>query len=165
MEAATALIEREGRAGFSLRGVAAETGHSTSSIYTHFDSVAELLDAVALAYLDGTVYPPPARDPLLDLENFTVSDLRRALNHPEIAALVVERRTTVGGVTRATEYLEGLLRRAGVGRRMTDTVLSTLGLLTLGAFANMATRPHDTLLRQFRDDVRLVLAGVTARSG
>lgn len=162
MQAASTLLEREGRSGFSLRRLAGATGHSTSAVYTHFDSAAEVLDAVAVLYLEGTEYPSPTVDPLTDLEDFVVADLRRALDHPELANLVVERRPATEASTRAREYLQGLLRRAGVEPRMTETVVSTLGLLTLGAFASVAGQTGDVLLRRFRSNVRLVLDGVRA---
>jgi AcrR family transcriptional regulator len=162
VQAASSLLEGEGRSGFSLRRLAGATGHSTSAVYTHFGSASEVLDAVAVAYLEATEYPSPTGDPLVDLEDFVVDDLRRALDHPELAALVVERRPVIDASIRAGEYLRGLLRRAGVGPRMMETVLSTLGLLTLGAFASVEGQSGEVFLRRFRSNVRLVLDGVGA---
>lgn len=155
-------MEREGRSRFSMRRLAEETGRSTSAVYTHFESTTEVLDAVAASYLEATEYPSPTGDALVDLEDFVVADLRRALDHPELAALVVERRPRSDAAMRAGEYLEGLLRSAGLGPDAVKTALSTLGLLTLGAFASLDGEAGDDLLRRFRNDVRLVLTGVKA---
>jgi hypothetical protein len=43
-----------------------------------------------------------------------------------------------------------------------ETVLSTLGLLTLGAFASVEGQSGEVFLRRFRSNVRLVLDGVGA---
>lgn len=164
VQAAWALLDRDGRSGFSLRRLAAEIGHSTSAVYTHFNSASDVLDAVASAYIEATEYPSSTGNPLADLEDFVVADLRRALNHPELARLVVERRPATEATARVGEYLQALLRRVGVAPRTIGTALSTLGLLTLGAFASVQGDPADDLLQRFRSDVRLVLAGIEAGS-
>jgi AcrR family transcriptional regulator len=162
VEAAMSLIERLGRSQFSMRRLADEIGHSTSAVYTHFESAAEVLDAVAISYLEATEYPTPTGDPLADLEDFVVADLRRALDHPVLAALVVERRPKGVAAVRAAEYLEGLLRSSGLDLNAVKTTLSTLGLLTLGAFVGLDGATESDALRLFRNDVRLVMKGVRA---
>lgn len=46
IEAAARIVAEEGRAGLTLRGLAAEVGTSTMAIYTHFGSMDELRRAV-----------------------------------------------------------------------------------------------------------------------
>ncbi|MGA7272510.1 MAG: TetR/AcrR family transcriptional regulator, partial [Acidimicrobiia bacterium] len=149
----------EGRVGFSLRKLASEVGRTTASIYTHFDSAEQVLDAVAARYLDTTELPAPSGDPLTDVETFAVADFRRALEHPELASLVVERRPVTPAARHAADYLENRLRKAGVDPEMVKTTKSTLGLHTMGAFAMRLGETTSTPLDQFHQNVQLILRG------
>lgn len=162
IRAATTLIEREGRASFSLRNLADEMGRTTSVVYTHFGSAEEVLDAVAARYVEEAEFPPMGDDPLGDVERIVIADFRRALEHPDLASLVVERRPVTASATKAADHLDDRLRAGGVDADRVATVVSTLGLHTLGAFASLRLGPTPGLLRRFEENVRLILKGARA---
>jgi AcrR family transcriptional regulator len=161
--AASRIIDRRGRAAFSLRALAREADVSTTAIYTHFASAEAVLDAVAEAYLEGTEYPRPSGDALADVKAFVMADFRRALEHPELAALVLERAPLTRAGARALEHLGSLLLAAGDEPATVTTALSTLGLHTLGAFTTLGPRRSREVLRRFEADVDLILDGVAVR--
>src|SRR5262249_57477935 len=66
IDGASALLERDGPLGVTLRGAARQAGVSQAAPYRHFPSKSALLAAAAEAALQDlvrTVTPPPRRPP------------------------------------------------------------------------------------------------------
>ncbi|GAA3223547.1 hypothetical protein GCM10017691_10620 [Pseudonocardia petroleophila] len=86
LAAAAALLADRGAGGFSVRAVAAGAGCSTISIYHHFGSKQELLDAVYVAAFErlGEIQAPPAdaTAPLDVVWSISMGLRRMALENP-----------------------------------------------------------------------------------
>jgi AcrR family transcriptional regulator len=87
--AATALLDRHGPAGVTLRGAARAAGVSQAAPYRHFASKEALLAAVAEAAFRGlseacetAVRDAGARDPASRLDAVATAYVRFALRHP-----------------------------------------------------------------------------------
>lgn len=87
VEAGIRVLERDGLPSLSARKLAAETGSSTMAVYTHFDGMAGLIDAIAseafARFTRALTEIPPTDDPVAD---FLVMGARYrdfALAHPQ----------------------------------------------------------------------------------
>src|SRR5512132_364443 len=104
--AALALIDREGLAAFSLRGLGAFLGCEPMSIYHYFPSKAHLMDALIDDALRGVLVEPPGADPIDRLRAMAHSYLQVARRHPRLFPLVaVHRLNTPTGVGVIEEVL------------------------------------------------------------
>ena len=98
--AALALIDRDGLAAFSLRGLGAFLGCEPMSIYHYFPSKAHLMDALIDDALRGVLVDPPGADPIDRLRAMAHSYLRVARRHPPLFPLIaMHRLNTPTGVS------------------------------------------------------------------
>lgn len=92
IEAAVELLERDGVQSLSARNLAAKLGTSTMAVYTHFGSMAGLLDAVggeALArFADSLTQVPEADDPVTRFFVMGLAYHRFALTNPQRYQLI-----------------------------------------------------------------------------
>ena len=127
--AALDVIDREGRANLTMRGLADILDVEAASLYTHVRNKDDLIDGVLDRVLDTVPLPrldQPWRDALF--EGFT--GYRRALvAHPAMVPLVTERGRMSSAQLRLVERSIELLERAGL-----DTVEAVQTHVTLVAF-------------------------------
>lgn len=151
IEAAVELLEREGVQSLSVRNVAAKLGVSTMAVYTHFGSMAGLLDEVgseALSrFAESLAQIPPTDDPVADFLAMGLAYHRFALSNPQRYQLIfgtstppslLSERTDVtatGSPTERTEWAASFEGLHAVVRRMI-----TAGRLRDDGSAAMAAR-------------------------
>jgi AcrR family transcriptional regulator len=87
VDAALALIDREGVRALSMRRVASELGAGTMSLYSHVADKRELLDAVLARVLDGVEYRP-ASDMRESARRLALDIRARFLEHPQSIELL-----------------------------------------------------------------------------
>ncbi len=92
VDAAVELLERDGVQALSARNLATKLGTSTMAVYTHFGSMAGLMDAVGNAALsrftESLAHVPPTDDPVADLLVMGLAYRRFALSNPQRYQLI-----------------------------------------------------------------------------
>lgn len=87
VDAGTAILERDGLGGLSVRNLATEVGTSTMAVYTHFGGMTGVLDAVASAafarFADALRAVARTDDPVADLVCLGLAYRDFALASPE----------------------------------------------------------------------------------
>jgi AcrR family transcriptional regulator len=124
LEAALALVDREGLDGLTMRRLAAEVGVEAMALYRHADSKEGLLDGLVETVLGKLQIDPDAEDWRAQLHGLA-SDFRQVtLSHPNVLPLIVARPLSVpltrGPQTtlRLTEGLFALFARAGFDQQV-----------------------------------------------
>jgi AcrR family transcriptional regulator len=106
LAAAHALIERDGLAAFSIRGLGARLGCEPMSVYHYFPSKAHLLDALVDRAIAGVTVPPPGADPEDQLRQMCRAYRAMARRQPRLYQLIaVHRLNTPAGV----RFIESVL--------------------------------------------------------
>jgi AcrR family transcriptional regulator len=131
VDAAVALIEREGFAAFSMRRLAGVLDVTATALYRHVPTRQHLLDLVADRYF-AEIELPEVGDWKAFLAGFLRSVHRQLRERPLLAEVLV--RQPVDGVTalRLSNTILGLLRRAGFDGRTAIEILTNLGSFTIG---------------------------------
>jgi TetR/AcrR family transcriptional regulator, tetracycline repressor protein len=113
--AAARLIEAEGTAALTMRGVAEACGVTTMALYRHVRTRDELVELVATQAMDDFVLPD-AIDSEWRAEVATVANgmHRFLLEHPEFASIFASRPIDSLVAYRAVERILGALYRAGL---------------------------------------------------
>ncbi len=97
VDAAVALIDRDGLDGFSLRRLAADLGVDPMSIYNHVANKDDLLDAVVGSFMAEISLSADDDTPWQDQVRQSARSFRRAaLAHPQAATLMLTRRVPTG---------------------------------------------------------------------
>lgn len=144
LTAATELLEREGMASFSLRGVAREIGVAPNALYTYASSRDALLENIAdtaLQRLDLTlletgparpgdsVEEVPARARVVDFAAHVLAELRA---HPAIARVLFDRPIGGPGAYRLNEALIGSIHACGPSVPVAARIAHALTALVFG---------------------------------
>ena len=99
LASALALIDEDGLAGFSIRGLGASLGCEPMSVYHYFPSKAHLLDALVDDALRTVHTGSTSEDPIDRLRTLAHSYLQLARRHPRLYPLIaVHRLNTPTGV-------------------------------------------------------------------
>jgi len=107
---ALALIEQDGLAAFSLRGLGAALGCEPMSIYHYFPSKGHLLDALIDDVIVEFATRPPAGDPITRLRQMMYSFRALAHRYPKLFQLLATHRlNTPTGVRVIDEVMELVL--------------------------------------------------------
>ena len=128
------LIERDGLAALSVRGVAAEAGTSTMAVYTQFGGMTKLVDAIAVdvfvRFTAVLTEIPHTDDPVADFLALGLAYHRFALANPQryqlmfgtaAPASITRFRadlTETGSATNRVEWAESFEALRGAVRRM-----------------------------------------------
>ena len=113
LEAAIALVDREGLEALSMRRLGAELGYEAMSIYNHVPNKAALYDGMVEVLLEGLEVPPASRGWEARIRGAYRSFRRLALEHPNVFPLFVARPpATPDGPWLVEEFLQ-TLRDAG----------------------------------------------------
>jgi AcrR family transcriptional regulator len=142
--AALRILDEEGRAGLTMRRLAADLGVEAPSLYAHVASKDDLVDAVLDQVLDAVILPEPGRDARSDLVLGFQRYRQTLVAHPSIVLLMTERarfsRSQLRLAQRSIELLEsvGLTTRAAVDAHV------TLVAFVLGFVLQETARPTTT---------------------
>lgn len=151
VEAAEALVARDGARGISLRAIAREAGVSPAAPYHHFDSREGLLAAVATAgfrtlreaLLRGGSGPSGREGPLAALQEAGVAYVVFAVDHPEVFRLmfsgVVSDREEFPELKEASDQTWAVLRKMlGAEPGRTDGSFPAVALTTWSTVHGLA---------------------------
>jgi AcrR family transcriptional regulator len=137
VEAAVALIEREGEQAVSMRRVAAELDTSAMALYTYVANKAALLDAVADYVMAQVAF---ARDPTADWQHQAralVHALRHvARSYPRSLMAVVSRRLTSTAGLRPLELALETARAAGFDGHQAVQIVRTFISYAFGSLVH-----------------------------
>jgi AcrR family transcriptional regulator len=115
LQAATALLDREGAEAFTMRALADELGVGTMAVYSHFRGKDEISDAVTQRLLDGVELPPAgALPPLRELRELCLGVHRLFTEHPSALQLLATRPQRGDDAITVIDRMLALLREAGL---------------------------------------------------
>jgi len=131
-DAAFAVIEREGFAGFSTRKLATELGCEAMSIYHHFPSMAHLFEAL-VDRLFGPLMMPDAGLPWRQRIRMAVLDYRRvAREHPAFATYFLTYRMNSPTCLAYLDRVIGLFKDGGFDQETTARLFRVVGYYMTG---------------------------------
>lgn len=116
LEAALALVDREGSEALTMRRLGAELDVAAMSLYKHVAGRDALLDGLAEVLVEG-IGAPEAAEPRRTLWQFAAGIRAVAQRHPEAFRLVGMRPLHTPKALRTVEVVLDALRRAGLGDR------------------------------------------------
>src|SRR2546426_3647525 len=133
VEAAIALVDREGLDALSMRRLGAALDVEAMSLYRHFPSKAVLLESVVARLLAELVLPVPRSAPWQDSFRALARDYRQLLlRHPNAIPLLATLQLSNPGALGAAGAVMALLRDAGFDARTAFHVLATADSYVIG---------------------------------
>ncbi|HEX8075785.1 MAG TPA: TetR/AcrR family transcriptional regulator [Thermoleophilaceae bacterium] len=161
LEAALAVVEREGLDALSMRRLAQELDAWPMSIYRYFEDKDELVDAVASSAAESAVLPPAGpswRDRMREL----LHEARRAVGaDPAGLASRLPRASLAQGVSRISDAGLAILEGAGLARADAASAWRALLSYTLG-FPMSAVAGAPAGDDEFDRGLELLLDGIAA---
>jgi len=133
LTAAHALIERDGLAAFSIRGLGARLGCEPMSVYHYFPSKAHLLDALVDRALAGVTVPPPGADPEDRLRQMCREYRAMARRQPKLYQLIALHRLNTPMGVRFIESVLTLIHALSPDPRFVAQSFRALGYYLTGA--------------------------------
>ena len=133
LSAAHALIERDGPAAFSIRGLGARLGCEPMSVYHYFPSKAHLLDALVDRALAGVTVPPPGADPEDRLRQMCREYRAMARRQPKLYQLIALHRLNTPMGVRFIESVLTLIHALSPDPRFVAQSFRALGYYLTGA--------------------------------
>jgi len=133
LSAAHALIERDGLAAFSMRGLGARLGCEPMSVYHYFPSKAHLLDALVDRALAGVTVPPPGADPEDRLRQMCREYRAMARRQPKLYQLIALHRLNTPMGVRFIESVLTLIHALSPDPRFVAQSFRALGYYLTGA--------------------------------
>ena len=109
---ALAMIERDGLAAFSIRGLGAALACEPMSIYHYFPSKGHLLDALVDHVIGEFATRPPPGDPILRLRQMMYSWRTLAHRYPKLFQLLATHRLNTPTGVRVIDEVVELVRDA-----------------------------------------------------
>jgi AcrR family transcriptional regulator len=134
VDAALAVLDREGIGGMSLRRVAQELGTGPASLYAHVDNLRELEDLVFERAAGEITLPVP--DPARwqeQLKQLLFDSLNTMRRHPGIARFALGRIPTKENGLAVADAMLGLLATGGVPEQYCAWAVDVLGLFVAAA--------------------------------
>lgn len=109
VDAATALIERDGLTSFTMRSLGRELGVSAMAVYGHFPSRDDLLVAVLTRFMAGLDTDPVPGERWDDTLRRTMGSIyRMEVAHPQLASIEVNPSAGYAGLAEHTEKIVNL---------------------------------------------------------
>jgi len=133
LSAAHALIERDGLAAFSMRGLGARLGCEPMSVYHYFPSKAQLLDALVDRAIAGVTVPPPGADPEDRLRQMCREYRAMARRQPKLYQLIALHRLNTPMGVRFIESVLTLIHALSPDPRFVAQSFRALGYYLTGA--------------------------------
>jgi TetR/AcrR family tetracycline transcriptional repressor len=135
VEAALRVVDRDGLEATSMRRVAEELGAAPSALYWHVRNKDELLQFVLDRVIGEVVLPPPDPEDWQEQLKAVGREMRRVLtSHRDIARVTLGSIPVGPNALRVVEWMNGLLRGAGLPDRIVALVGDLCGLY-VGAYA------------------------------
>jgi TetR/AcrR family transcriptional regulator, tetracycline repressor protein len=129
VDAALAMIDRDGLDALTMPRLAQHLGVGTMSLYRHVEDKDDLIAAVGEQVMDGVAVPAGRPD---DWQGRVVGYLlalrEAAIAHPALSRILADRGLTVGPVFDRLEELHGILLAAGFSH--SDAVRGFYSMLT-----------------------------------
>ena len=117
LDAAIALLDRDGAEAFTMRALAEQLGVGTMAVYSHFRGKDEISDAVAQRLLDTIELPPAGSgDPCDELHEVCRGVYRLFTEHPSSLQLLTTRPIRGDDAIAVIDRMLALLRAAGLSR-------------------------------------------------
>jgi AcrR family transcriptional regulator len=117
LDAAIALLDRDGAEAFTMRALAQQLGVGTMAVYSHFRGKEEISDAVAQRLLDTIELPPTAAgDPVGELREVCRQVYRLFTEHPSALQLLTIRPLRGDDAIGVMDRMLALLHRTGLSR-------------------------------------------------
>jgi AcrR family transcriptional regulator len=148
LEAAFAMLSRDGETGFSVRKLGLHIGVDPMTVLHHFGSKEELLRRVADQALASVELPPPSPDWRADLRHVAAAYRDLAHRHPRIFHLHFRFHAT-GPVDHASSEV---VYRALKGAGLNDPEAAGLGLAFYAFILGYALAEAEGLLRPIDTD-------------
>ncbi len=175
LSAAGAILQREGYAGLTMEGVAAESGVAKTTLYRRWPTKAALCMELYLDVAERELRDPDTGDVARDLKqiaNTVVSLQKTTVAGPAFIGLIAEAQVSPGTrkaflaefADRRREITRTVLRRAiERGQLRDDTDIDLVIDVIGGATTFRLLQGHAPLTRKFTSDlVDLVLSGCSA---
>lgn len=141
VDAALALIDRDGLETLSMRRLGASLGVEAMAIYHHYAGKGELLDAVVERLLAEVRTDAPDPDPLDRLRRCVASYRDVAVRHPKAFGLLTNRRFNTPAAFEFYERVLQMLADAGFDARASARMFRLIGYYINGAgLAEIASR-------------------------
>lgn len=132
--AAIALAERDGLGALTMRRLAEEElGVRQMSLYTHFRSKDEILQAVRIELLDSLEWPDPTDDHLESLRQLLRAYFRLLVDHPVLLEIAAAAVADTDVATRVAEAMYGCLMRLEIDHRTAMGLVASLMRFILGS--------------------------------
>ncbi len=113
LQAALAIVDREGAEGLSMRKLGAELGVEAMSLYNHVPNKAAVYDGVVEVVVNE-IELPPAEMEWHESVRFMANSYRRvAQQHPKVVPLIALRPFNTLPTLRPLEYAFEIFRKAG----------------------------------------------------
>lgn len=176
--AALRVLDRDGASGLTMRAVADELGTGAMTLYNYVEDRAQLEGLVVDAALAGVRLPARARgQEWQDRVHAIGMAVGRAVSrHPDVAPLVLTRRSMSPGVLRPAEDVLDALHGAGLRgaellaafRAVLATVMGVIQADLAGPMSTRSGDPKTLTVRRFEeldpvDFPRLIELAATAR--
>lgn len=139
LEAALALIDRDGEAGLSMRKLGAEVGVEAMSLYNHVADKDDVLDGVvALLWQEVDARAAPGGTWQQEAREFAAAVRATAHAHPHAYPLVLTRGVLPSELLAISGRLLTALRAAGFGDLAADAMLALGSHVTSQALAELS---------------------------
>jgi AcrR family transcriptional regulator len=148
LDAAFAMLARDGEAGFSVRKLGSLIGVDPMTVLHHFGSKDELLRRIADRALTTVELPLPTADWRLDLRNVATAYRDLAHRHPRLFHLHFRFHATGPADHASSEVVYRALRNAGLA----DAEAAGLGLAFYAFILGYALAEAEGLLRPISDE-------------
>ena len=161
IEAATAILDREGLAAVSFRRISADLGVSHMTLYGYFHSKEALLEALVARTIDVPSMQLVDAVPWDDVLFAAMQELHRVLvSRPGIAEILVSQPLTGAWVVDVREGLVGILRGAGYDEVQATDGISILFNYLLGGVMIESRRRRGGSASSFDMGLRYLIAGL-----
>jgi AcrR family transcriptional regulator len=134
LDAAIALLDRDGAEAFTMRALAEQLGVGTMAVYSHFRGKDEIGDAVAQRLLDTVELPPcGSGDPVGELRAVCLQVYRLFTEHPSALQLLTVRPVRGDDALAVIDRMLALLCRAGLSGQEAARAHVSLMQYTVGS--------------------------------
>ena len=133
LAAARALIERDGLAAFSIRGLGARLGCEPMRVYHYFPTTAPLLVALVYRAIAGVIVPAPGADPEDQLRQMCRDYRAMAHRQPRLYQLIALHRLNTPAGVRFIESVLTLIHALSPDPRFVAQSFRAVGYYLTGA--------------------------------
>lgn len=159
LDAAVALLDRDGAEAFTMRALATQLGVGTMAVYSHFRGKEEISDAVAQRLLGEVELPAVGEgDAREQLREVCRSVFRLFTEHPSALQLLTTRPMRGDEAIAVIDRMLGLLRASGLDRAGAARAHVALMQYTVGSALWNVRRDRDLCEDGLRERVRARLA-------